>query len=513
LHTVTKITASRCLEEMKKKCTIMLLLILFWVGANAQVKVIYKETKDDFPNPERGFYRPSEARARNYIALQAGQLKTFRSPQLSRDSSFSFSTTLIYRGFLLDSFLNGPISALYLEKVQNDFNAIRMAGIKAIVRFAYTNRSHTGDCPDEYKICPPYGDAPRNIVLAHIEQLKPILRANADVIAVLQMGFIGIWGENYFTDYFGDASTNGKARIMDSSWRDRNEVLQALLEALPKDRMVQVRTPQLKQRFVYGPSGPVSSPPLKKKDAYTGSDEARIGFHNDCFLANIDDYGTFYDYGNSASPRGAANEVLRRYFIEDSRYVAVGGETCDNTFSPQNDCEPAGHAEKEMRSMHYSYLNVSYNMQVIKDWVKGGCIDNIKSSLGYRFVLHEASFPVKVKKGKRFNVNVDIENSGYASPFNPRRLWLVLRNQVTGKEYFLLSQVDIRFWVSGKIKWVEKMKVPASLPAGKYQLLLNLPDNYASISKRPEYSIRLANENLWEPNTGYNRLGHSISVE
>ncbi len=128
-----------------------------------------------------------------------------------------------------------------------------------VIRFAYTNKTHAGDCNDQYKICPPYGDASKKIVLMHIEQLKPLLQQNADVIAVVQMGFIGIWGENYYTDYFGDASTSGLARIMDSSWRDRNEVLQALLNAVPKDRMVDVRTPQIKQRFVNGPSATINS--------------------------------------------------------------------------------------------------------------------------------------------------------------------------------------------------------------------------------------------------------------
>ena len=202
---------------------------------------------------------------------------------------------------------------------------------------------------------------PRISCWQHIAQLKPILRDNADVIATIQMGFIGIWGENYFTDYFGDASMNGVGRIMDSSWRDRNEVLKALLDAVPEDRMIQVRTPQMKQRYVYGVKALVTESPLKIKEAFTGTDKSRIGFHNDCFLAGIDDYGTYYDYGNSSSPRKAANEVLRNYFSRDSKFVVVGGETCDDAFSPQNDCEPAGHAEKEFRDMHYSYLNTSYN--------------------------------------------------------------------------------------------------------------------------------------------------------
>ena len=96
-------------------------------------------------------------------------------------------------------------------------------------------------------------------MLGHIAQLRPVLQKNADVIAVLQQGFIGIWGENYYTDYFGDASENGAGKILDNNWTDRNELLKALLDALPKDRMVQVRTPQMKQKFVFGPGAGVTA--------------------------------------------------------------------------------------------------------------------------------------------------------------------------------------------------------------------------------------------------------------
>src|SRR5690606_17462643 len=136
---------------------------------------------------------------------------------------------------------------------------------------------------------PPYGDAPVHIVLQHVQQLKPLLHKNADVIAVLQEGFIGIWGENYFTDYFGDASDNGAGVILDSNWQHRNRLLQALLDALPATRTVQVRTPQIKQRFVYGPRASINAAPLTEKEFLHGGYASRVGFHNDCFLASPDD--------------------------------------------------------------------------------------------------------------------------------------------------------------------------------------------------------------------------------
>jgi hypothetical protein len=51
------------------------------------------------------------------------------------------------------------------------------------------------------------------------------------------------------------------------------------------------------------------------------------------------------------------------------------------------------------------------------------------------------------------------------------------------------------------------------LKKGNYDLLLALPDQYSTLSQRPEYSIRLANEKVWEEKTGYNKLNGVLVVE
>ncbi|MBO6059642.1 MAG: DUF4832 domain-containing protein, partial [Bacteroidaceae bacterium] len=47
---------------------------------------------------------------------------------------------------------------------------------------------------------------------------------------------------------------------------------------------------------------------------------------------------------------------------------------------------------------------------------------------------------------------------------------------------------------------------------GEYRFYLNLPDPYASLHDDPRFSIRLANENMWDYKTGYNYLT-TITVE
>jgi hypothetical protein len=48
---------------------------------------------------------------------------------------------------------------------------------------------------------------------------------------------------------------------------------------------------------------------------------------------------------------------------------------------------------------------------------------------------------------------------------------------------------------------------------GKYDLLLYMPDKYSSIANRTEYAIRLANNDVWEEATGYNKLNATITIE
>jgi hypothetical protein len=54
--------------------------------------------------------------------------------------------------------------------------------------------------------------------------------------------------------------------------------------------------------------------------------------------------------------------------------------------------------------------------------------------------------------------------------------------------------------------------LPPDLLPGNYALFLFLPDAAVGLSKRPEYAIQLANDQVWEASTGYNNLQDTVQI-
>ncbi len=447
--------------------------------APALQSVHYPLSDETLPNPERGLYWHADTHASHYQRVHPQQLRAVRQKH---------GITLVYRGFILDDFVHAPISNAFLDSMAADFAAIRQAGMKAIVRFAYTDSI---DPPPgkSWPPVPPYGDADLQRILTHIEQLEPLLRANADVIAVVQAGFIGIWGEWYYTDHFSGA----KPGVMEAHhWDARRQVVMRLLQALPSTHAVQVRTPRYK-RIIIG-----SNQPLNRKTAGTGRPVARIGLHNDCFLGSETDMGTYDDLKADFA-----------YLEADTRYVPVGGETCQPN-PPRSACP---NPVVEMERLHWSFLNARYHPDVLDSWRQGGCMEIVERRLGYRLALTEARYAPVARRGGVWRLRLDLLNTGFAAPYLPRGVEVVLRHRDTGSEYRADLGVDLRRALPQLPRRIQQnIQIPGDMPAGRYTVLVHLADPAAGLASRAEYAVRLANPDLWEPETGYNRAGFDMEV-
>ena len=421
----------------------------------AQVRVRYAPSASAIPNPERGFYTELTSQSER-SPLTANELAECKTKGQS----------LILRMYYLSAFRSQPLSDVELNIVRNDFRVIRAAGMKCIPRFAYSHNIGQQD-------------APLNIVMGHIAQLKPIIRANADVIAAMQAGFIGAWGEMH-------SSTNGLDSIV-----NMRKILFELLRVLPPERMIQVRTPHYK-REIFNRQAPIA-----RREAFNESMYSRVGHHNDCFLANWNDYGTYADTTEET-----------QFLSEECRYVPMGGETCNpSSFAA------CANTIRQMEKLHWSFLNSGYHPGVLAGWRGQNCFDEIVKRLGYRFELLSGSFDGALHPGNGFHYAVRLTNTGFAALFNPRDVELVIEHRASRTRWAVKLPDDPRFWAPGDtVSLAGEAGLPDDLPGGEYSVYLNLPDPEPRLHFRPDYAVQFADDNTWVPESGYNDLQFTLNI-
>lgn len=421
----------------------------------SMTEIRYDVSSDLFSNPERGFYR--------HLNEPIGQLNESDIKEVLDDH-----ISLILRVYYLDDFRDKSLSPDILEKLSTEFDIIRKAGLKVIVRFAYS-RNETDP------------DAPLTTIENHLDQLAPVIKKHKDVIALMQAGLIGAWGEWYYT--------SNKLNTPEA----RKAVLDKILQVLPADRFVQVRTPGYKRQYTG------ITTPIKADQAFSSQPIARIGHHNDCFMASLDDYGTYEDV------------VADKNFLEEEGlFVPMGGETCPPSGVDPADCAKA---QAEMRKLRWSYLNQDYYKGVNDQWIVQGCMDDIINNMGYRLVLRKGMVSDRHAPGSNLFLHLDLENVGYAPPYNPRLIELVLVSTENNDTYIARLLEDPRKWQPGAVQKIKtEIALPDDIKEGKYSLYLSLPDPEKSLYNRPEYAIRLGNKDCWLEAKGYNDLNMQITV-
>lgn len=369
--------------------------------------------------------------------------------------------SLVFSNVKLGEFRSSPISADFLAKLDQGFDRVRAAGLKIVPRFTYSGK--IGDA-----------DAPKATVLQHIGQLKPLLQKHGDVIAALQAGFIGAWGE-----WHGSTQGNDDPGV-------RREVVTALLDAIAPSRMVQLRTPAFKKALT-------GVAPLDDAEAFRGTPRARLGHHNDAFFSDANDMGTYAD------PKSG-----KEWLAQDTRFVVNGGETTER---------PKGSGAEfvaELERLRWSYLHLRYSDSVKAAWEKEGQTAVMRKRLGYRFVLQEATFPGSVKPGGVMELVLKIRNEGFAAPYNARPLHVVLSNNVARFDAKL--SIDARRWEPGDHKVTVRLSIPSKVVRAPYRLSIALPDDAPSLAGRPEYAVRFANTGIWDPKEGVNILTEELRI-
>ena len=475
---------------------------------NDLVNKTYSQSSSDVSNPERGFYKQID-----YI-FEGG------NPSVSESSITGYEGSLILPLFVLKDYRYTDDLSPAIPCIKSILGAIRSAGKKAIVRFSYSNSSSASTF-----------DAPLARTISHIQQLGTVFSEYTDVIYLVQCGFIGAWGEWYYTTYFRDPnapdwpdySYYDPVRGESVKWYENNQwwhttqvidfqnrksVIDALLAAVPSSRQVALRKPAFK-RMYRDAQHFESWTPLDRVS--TGSSNSRLSLHNDVYMIDAaDQMGTF------------DTSFDTNMWLQQSAYLAVGGETATINSSMSHYQDYINYRNSltqsavvnNIQQYHISYMHTHPSSYMYQWWEDKGWLPAIKKAMGYRLWVSSLRITgSSLSNGQTVHVTLTLNNSGSAPVINHRPMKLVLLTS-SGSATVLApvggdssSFGDIREILAGQSMVFEfDVNLPKTLSSGD-RLAIWMPDadlNNHELYKNPAFSIRLANQNMTYTGWGYN---------
>ena len=248
--------------------------------------------------------------------------------------------------------------------------------------------------------------------------------------------------------------------------------------------------------------------------AFDGSDQARVAFHNDCFMSSDTDVGTYSEDAVLAARQ-------RAYAMSLTEWTPFGGESCD-AGAASGQRRSCAEILTEGREYHLAYLNVGYYKAFHDQWKAEGCYDEVSRTIGYRFQLDAVSHPPRAARGTTVPVRIDLRNLGWSRIFSARRLVVTLRHQgsgaeITGEPAGDLRQLAPTATASSRID--ARVAIPAGAATGAYELLLAVPGIYPKTAADPRFAVRPANADAaaqgqaWDPLKARFASGTTLEIE
>lgn len=473
-------------------------------------------------NPGRGFRLETALDVAMDTAAPQKQLAELSAKYAS--DSVSLSQSYFYLTFLVGKELTEENFAT----MQSYFDELRRQGKKTVLRFAY-ERDFMGRSP--------IGPTAEQI-LQHLNQLKPILETNKDLILVVQAGLIGAWGEWH-------SSIHG----IENSKEAMKAILVRLLSIVPQEKNVQVRVPEYKNLLK-------DMPELYK----------RISFHDDFIVIRPDRWdGDMHE--------GTANfdQIVR-----ESPYLVVDGELPWGFWSvgADPDSPSAGwiidgmQAARRLFLQHFTSLSVihnykeqhsnkhfdesnpprysmlvwketminedslrKYNMPVSDNYfrLKDGshterCVfDYVRDHLGYRLELQSLQMPDVWLAGENNALELTLINRGFATVFGEHVIRPVLIDKAGTVIELPSADVNPQDWQpfdpsdAAHKPLIHTLDLTCSLPhdltPGNYKLGLWISDASERLMYDARYAIRCANRNTQWLVTDGGRYGINVLAD
>lgn len=417
----------------------------------------------DDPQGENGLYNPGRG-FRLETAVDVLYEKDTPTKELNELSakyvadSVSLSQSYFYLTYLIDK----ELSEENFRTMQAYFDELQKQGKKAVLRFAY-ERDFMGRSP-----VGPTGEQ----ILAHLDQLKPFLEKNKDLILVVQAGMIGAWGEWH-------SSVQG----LENSKETKAAVLEKLLSVVPAERNVQVRLPEFKNLLK-------DKPELYK----------RLSFHDDFIVIRPDRWDADMHEGTPKFDQ----------IVAESPYLVVDGELPWGFWSvgADPDSPSAGwiidglQVARRLFLQHHMPVSDSYFRKKDGTKVKRNVFDYIRDHLGYRIELQSLQLPSKFVSGKENVLKLSLKNRGFATVFGEHPVYFVLIDDA-GEVTEFPADANPKNWQPFEPKdstytslthTVDvSLELPASVTSGTYKLGLWIPDGSDRLRYNPRYAIHCAN--------------------
>lgn len=520
----------------------------------------YTDQLQSFYNPDRGFYShqvinfkpesttPPKPYSNKIIHLRATIAAFSDNATWKENNEEKHGKTQDLTNAMLDDFRS------YLEQVRAQNSTV-------IVRFCY-DYNYNGKGNQEPS---------QEWILKHTRQLSAVFNEYKDVIIFVEQGMYGPYGEQHTSTisnplYVGE----GLATLLQNTDHD--------VDVGPRNPSVLARGLGFSPETVLNAAGDTTAwnynvsfniehPYFKFKADSLKEDIYRVGFYNDGYLGTQYDYGTWGENCAYSVCREEGVSFMETY----GKNVPYGGEalTTADGWKKINTVEFLSY---EGFRTHTSYLNISWNYNLINEWKASefhprdtideayesytdgeGTLQNtafkyIDDHLGYRYVLRESKMMDSLGTGSLLKLDMKIQNVGFGNMTKRRPVTIILRNitesagdTVYGEPLELQQEGDFdpqdilcrkvvlrsAFDDKGNIADYENVqsettfdgindvnvvaKLPDTLAEGKYAVYLRI-SQYGNWPADSNYSVvRFANDSAYyDKETGANLVGSFV---
>lgn len=498
----------------------------------SQNQAYTEDTTTDFANPERGWMARRNHLGTAYADLRTvgfyGEECTVNWGMNDYDASCPpFNGSAGQNPFRLDNYRSTNIPQSLLDELTTAFARARAAGIKLKVRFSYNYNSTTQDATIAW-------------METHISQLAPTLAANRDVIAFMDSGFAGSWGEWVFPTSAGGSESLFVSELAGywtgsryAFWWEEpyltgyRRLADALFNTIHSDIMIGFRYPRDDHgyRLVFDGSESAAgftnwSTHDHEANKFDGSHISRAGWYNDCLWTNYDDSGTFnYDGGEEALDIQAQSE-MGRIAVASGETCAVGGwPQATSVGSHVLDTTASGNPQGPHIVGGPDVLYRGFYLNVYNQWLdeepNNAIYNEISRKIGYRLVLIDCEVPGTVSARDTVTVTMNMKNVGWGKVYNKRPMDLIFVGSNGTFTTRLEDDVRTKLPLAGEtVQIISSGEAPIELQQGvTYALYLAFPDPDpigVGLDQDVRYSIRLANTGIWDGIEGRHNLGMSV---